>query len=85
MSYAQSSGLINGVPGKNFQCKRGVRQGDPFSPLLFVLATKLLQHVLNKATARGILEYPLQLSHTIDLIVIQYADDIILVMRASQR
>jgi retron-type reverse transcriptase len=41
LSTAQSSILLNGVPGKSFQC-RGVSQGDPLSPLLFVLATKLL-------------------------------------------
>jgi hypothetical protein len=33
-----SSILFNGVPGKTFHCKREVRQGDPLSPLPFVLA-----------------------------------------------
>ena len=37
-----SSVLLNGVPGKTIHCKRGVRQGDPLSPLLFVLTTDLL-------------------------------------------
>jgi hypothetical protein len=82
---AQSSILLNGMPGKSFQCKRGVRQGDPLSPLLFVLAAELLQHVLNKAADRGLLKYPLQLTHTRDFPVIQYADDTILVLEASQR
>ena len=42
-----STVLLNGVPGKVFHCRRGVRQGDPLSPLPFVLAADLVQTVLN--------------------------------------
>jgi hypothetical protein len=45
--------LLNGVPGKTIHCRRGVRQGDPLSPLLFVITADLLQSVLNYEKSMG--------------------------------
>ena len=53
-----SSILLNGVPGKHFQCMHGVRQGDPLSPLLFVLAADLLQYII-KGHNEGLFELPI--------------------------
>ena len=74
--------LLNGVPGKTFHYKRGVRQGDPLSPLLFVLAVDLLQSIINKATQLGHLRLPIP-APTLDFPIIQYADDTLIVMEAS--
>lgn len=78
-----SSILLNGVPGKIVHCKRGVRQGDQLSPLLFVLAADLLQSILNKAKERQIIKLPIELHHSPDFPVIQYADDTLIIMQAS--
>jgi hypothetical protein len=50
-----SSVLLNGTHGEVFHCRRGVRQGDPLSPLLFVLAADLLQTIVNKVKDLGLL------------------------------
>jgi retron-type reverse transcriptase len=60
MSSSTSSISLNGVTCKVFHCKRGVRQGDLLSPLLFVLAVDLLQSIVNGALHKGILSLPCQ-------------------------
>jgi hypothetical protein len=75
--------LLNGVLGKQFYCKRGVRQGDPLSPLLFVLAADFLQTILNKAMILGVMAPPLSRSANPNFPVIQYADDTLIVLKAN--
>lgn len=70
-----SSVLLNGVPGKDFECKRGVKQSDPLSPLLFVLAADLLQRITNKAYQMGLLDLPIPGRDVDNFPIIQYADD----------
>jgi len=84
LSSGTSKVLLNGNPGKIIHCKRGVRQGDPLSPLLFVLAADLLQSILNKAKQIGLLRLPLPLSCE-DFPVIQYADDTLIVMEGDPK
>lgn len=80
-----SSVLLNGVPRKTFDCRRGVRQGDPLSPLLFVLALDLLQSLVNRAKKLGLLHCLIALSSTMDFSILQYADGTLIFMEASQQ
>jgi hypothetical protein len=75
--------LINGVPGTEFLCKRGVRQGDPLSPLLFVAGAELLQVAINHACDEGRLSLPIEQPASEDFPVIQYADDTLVVLPAE--
>lgn len=85
MYSGTSSILLNGVSGKVFHCRRGVRQVDPLSPLLFVLATDLLQSILNKAKDDGLLKLALPMRAGSNFPVVQYADDTLLIMEACPR
>lgn len=79
---ASSSVLLNGVPRKSFYCKRGVRQGDPLSPLLFVLGADLLQSVINSAYQHNVISMPIPTPDN-DFPIVQYADDTLLFLSAS--
>jgi hypothetical protein len=85
LNSGTSSVLLNGVPGKVFHCKRGVRQGDPLSPLLFVLVADLLQSILNKAKNQDLFRLPIPLRYTTNFLVIQYADDTLIIMEECSR
>jgi hypothetical protein len=47
--------LINGVPTGKITPSRGIRQGDPISPYLFLLCAEALSSMLSHADRRGTL------------------------------
>ena len=69
---------INDQIGQNFQTLKGLRQGDPLSPILFNIIVDMLAILINRAKDEsqviGIV------SHLVDggLSILQYADDTIL-------
>jgi hypothetical protein len=53
VSDGQTAIAINGEVGPYFRNKRGVRQGDPISPLLFDFVGDALDAILSRARAAG--------------------------------
>ncbi|XP_035836083.1 uncharacterized protein LOC110888901 [Helianthus annuus] len=52
--FARASVLVNGSPTFEFSCGKGMRQGDPISPFLFVVVMEALSCIFDKAVEAGV-------------------------------
>ncbi|GKA24778.1 RNA-directed DNA polymerase, eukaryota, partial [Tanacetum coccineum] len=83
LQSSKGSILVNGSPTGEFQFRKGLKQGDPLSPFLFLLIMESLhlsfQNVVNEGLFKGVsVSSSLQLSHLF------YADDVIFMGQWSE-
>jgi hypothetical protein len=74
--------LINGEASNFFKSSRGLRQGCPLSPLLFILVMEGLSLSLKKAQDDGTLT-GIKVSRLIKVLHLLFVDDILIMSRAS--
>ncbi|XP_071740916.1 uncharacterized protein [Rutidosis leptorrhynchoides] len=79
LSSTSISILINGSPTDQLFPERGVRQGDPLSPFLFIIASEGLNFLLNQAVNNSIIQGVNIGSDNITVSHLQYADDTIII------
>lgn len=70
--------MVNGEETSYFKPGKGLRQGDPISPLLFNIVGDALSRMLAKASSRGLIKGVLNDFREGGIISLQYADDTIL-------
>ena len=83
ISTASYQIIINGELSGSFKGSRGIRQGDPLSPYLFVLCMEKLSHLIQYCIAMKVWK-PIKSSNSGPLVShLFFADDLILFSEAS--
>jgi hypothetical protein len=78
-STAKIATLLNKISRPWINNKRGLRQGDPLSPLLFLLVVDVLQQIIKRFSIEGHILHPIVLDSP--CLVIQYADDTLILIQ----
>jgi hypothetical protein len=69
--------LVNGSPTVDFNVRKGLRQGDPLSPFLFLLVVEGLSALMKKAVDSNLF-HGYKVSDNMKFHSLQFADDTIL-------
>ncbi|GJW72625.1 putative RNA-directed DNA polymerase [Tanacetum coccineum] len=75
LNSAFASVLVNGSPTNEFKIERGLRQGDPLSPFLFILAVEALNVALFEVTSNNIFHGIKVGKDKVHISHLQFADD----------
>jgi len=79
VSTVTASVLVNGSSTDEFSLERGLRQGDPLSPFLFLLAAEGLNVMMSEMVSANIFEgYVVGLTNFMAVSHLQFADDTLL-------
>ncbi|GKV34368.1 hypothetical protein SLEP1_g42745 [Rubroshorea leprosula] len=83
LSTARCSVLVNGSPTEEFELERGLRQGDPLSPFLFLMIMEGLNGLVKKAESEGLLQGIEIGKKGLTVSLLQFADDTVILGRAD--
>ena len=81
LSSSKSAVLVNGCPGPWITCRRGLPQGGPMSPYLFLIVADTLQAMIRDSADE--IKHPIDQSASCAMF--QYADDTLIVLKGDLR
>jgi hypothetical protein len=81
LSTSSTQVLLNGTPGDYIRHRRGLHQGDPLSPTLFIIVMDVLSSLFKHAEERGLL-HDLAIRNVKSRLSI-YADDVVLFVKPA--
>lgn len=83
VSSVSYSVLVNGIPLKPFEAKKGLRQGDPMSPYLFALAMVYLSRCLASLRNKKGFSYHPKCRRT-ETVGLLFADDLLIFCKGDR-
>jgi mannosylglycoprotein endo-beta-mannosidase len=82
---AKASVLVNGSPTDEFPLERGLRQGNPLSPFLFLLAAEGLNVLMQALVEHQLFSgYSFGMQNMVSVSHLQFADDTLLIGTKSR-
>ena len=84
ISSANFSIMINGKLRGRFGATRGLRQGDPLSPFLFILVADILGRLMDKAVRIGEVKWFKVGREEVMVSHLQFADDTFFLLEPDQ-
>jgi len=85
LESATVSVLVNGSPTKEFVPSKGLRQGDPLAPFLFLIAAEGLAGVVKNVVMSDLVENVEVGTNKVKVNMLQYADDTLFFCKASTK
>lgn len=83
VTTASANVLVNGSPSGELQLERGIRQGDPLSPFLFLVAAEGMNLLVKNAINEGLIKAATVGRNKVKVSHLQYADDTIFTIEGS--
>ena len=75
--------LVNGNPTKEFKPTRGLRQGDPIAPFLFLIVVQGISGLENLAARKGLFSSLKVGAKRVEVNLLQFADDTLIMCDPS--
>jgi DNA-directed RNA polymerase subunit F len=85
ISSSSFSILLNGSPFSRFSPKRGIRQGDPLSPFLFILGSKVLSRLMFREESLGNIRGLKISRHSLAIHHLLFVDDLLIFGKATPK
>nr|KYP31002.1 hypothetical protein KK1_049288 [Cajanus cajan] len=81
---AKVSVLVNGSPTEEFTTQRGLRQGDPLAPFLFLVVAEGMSGMMREAVNKGLYTRYRVGKDQVEVNMLQFADDTLFLGEATK-